>query len=55
MSDWDDQEPEQEQAEGGNGEDQAAEPETLIDILTGQPVSASAKNKLIQAVPSGYR
>src|SRR5690242_6580535 len=50
MSDWDDQEPEQDQAEGGNGEDQAAQPETLIDILTGQPVSASAKNKLIQSV-----
>jgi type I restriction enzyme M protein len=50
MSDSEDQEPEQDQAEGGNEEGQAAEPETLIDILTGQPVSLSAKNKLLQSV-----
>lgn len=50
MSDLDDQGPEQDQPEGENGEDRAAEPDILIDILTGQPVSASAKNKLVQAV-----
>jgi type I restriction enzyme M protein len=50
MSDWEEQEPEQDQAEGVNGEDQAAEPDTLIDILTRQPVSASQKNKLVQSV-----
>ena len=50
MSDSEDQEPEQDETEGGNGADQAAEPETLIDILTGQPVSVSTKNKLVQSV-----
>ena len=50
MSDLEDQEPEQNHTEGENGEDQAAEPETLIDILSGQPVAASAKNKLVQSV-----
>jgi type I restriction enzyme M protein len=50
MSDWEGQEPEEDQEEGGNGEGQGTESETLIDILTGQPVSATAKNKLVQSV-----
>jgi len=50
MSDLEDQEPEQNDAEGGNGEDQPAEPETIIDILSGQPISASPKNRLVQSV-----
>jgi type I restriction enzyme M protein len=50
MTDREDQEPEQNETEDGSGEDQAAEPETIIDILSGQPVSASTKNKLVQSV-----
>jgi type I restriction enzyme M protein len=50
MSDLEDQEPEQDDAEEGNEEDEATEPETIIDILTGQAVSASTKNKLVQSV-----
>ncbi len=51
MSDWEDQEPEQQdQPEGENGADQASEPETLIDILSGEPIAASSKNKLVQSV-----
>lgn len=50
MSEWEDQEAEQNEPEVENGEDHAAEPETLIDILTGQPLSASPKNKLVQSV-----
>lgn len=38
------------QEETDNGESGGAEPENLIDILTGQPISASAKNRLVQAV-----
>src|SRR5262249_36393554 len=51
MSDLEDQEPEQEnQAEAENGQSQDAEPETLIDSLTGELVALSAKNKLVQSV-----
>ena len=50
MSDLEDQEPEQSDVEGGDEDDQPSEPETIIDILSGQPVSASPKNKLVQSV-----
>ncbi len=50
MNEWENQEPEDEQTEAEDGEEQAAESESLIDILTGEPVSASAKNRLIQSV-----
>jgi type I restriction enzyme M protein len=50
MNEWENHEPEDEETEGEDGEDQAADPESLIDLLTGELVSASAKNKLIQSV-----
>jgi type I restriction enzyme M protein len=51
MNEPEDQEPEQEtQAQPEDGEDQAAEPESLIDILSGEAISTSPKNKLVQSV-----
>jgi len=50
MSDWEDQEPEQEtQAQAESGEGQGSEPDTLIDILTGEPIPLNKKNKLVQS------
>lgn len=51
MSELEDLEPAQEnQAEAENGQGQDTEPDTLIDILTGEPIPLNKKNKLVQSV-----
>jgi len=50
MSESQDQERDLSQEEAENEDLGSSEPESLIDILTGQPVSMSPKNRLVQSV-----